>query len=447
MAVVSRAGRFIAAVAIAAAAAVSFAAPLTPTAAVPDLARPQCTVRDDGDTNYASGWSFRNLTYSVNLASLPAYIGPADMLMLVHRAFDLWRQQVQLEFWYVANGAGRRNRANIVISFERGDHGDSSPFTGTSQLGHGFFPETGLVHLNYDTPWFVFDSHNPPDRYPGSDRVHLYHTIVHEIGHALGLTHARSTTAVMGVFYPGFIFDIRLEPEDVNGIRQLYSARENPPRHQYNTVVPDEQAYNGLMRTRRRKLRSKALCSLGRADALLTIGTDRNRAYAFVGPLCYLVERNRGLVNKQWPRKTASLWPGAPAQIDAAFYHPGSARTYFFSRGYVWRYSNFTLDANYPYRMGQRFPTVPENPTAVSVSPFNENRIWFFGGGNGIWEYDPRRTALQRIGLPLAGSIWTALPMPRNEMLVFIDRWYYVLEPEAVAAGPLSVADHWFGCA
>ena len=56
------------------------------------------------------------------------------------RAFDLWEQNSGLTFREV----GRNQRADIDISFARGEHGDGYAFDGQGNvLAHAFFPEFG----------------------------------------------------------------------------------------------------------------------------------------------------------------------------------------------------------------------------------------------------------------------------------------------------------------
>ena len=47
------------------------------------------------------------------------------------------------------------------------------------------------------------------------------------------------------------------------------------------------------------------------------------------GNLVYQIEANVGLVDG-YPKSISEVFPGLPNDIDAGFYYPGNARTYFF---------------------------------------------------------------------------------------------------------------------
>ena len=47
------------------------------------------------------------------------------------------------------------------------------------------------------------------------------------------------------------------------------------------------------------------------------------------GNLVYQIEANVGLVDG-YPKSISEVFPGLPIDIDAGFYYPGNARTYFF---------------------------------------------------------------------------------------------------------------------
>lgn len=48
---------------------------------------------------------------------------------------------------------------------------------------------------------------------------------VHEIGHTLGLEHSENNTAIMFPTYTGYVGDILLSKDDINGIQWLYTKK------------------------------------------------------------------------------------------------------------------------------------------------------------------------------------------------------------------------------
>lgn len=57
----------------------------------------------------------------------------------------------------------------------------------------------------------------------GSDtKIDLNWLSLHELGHSLGLDHSYHADSVMFPFYLGYIKDLTLNQDDIEGIQQLY---------------------------------------------------------------------------------------------------------------------------------------------------------------------------------------------------------------------------------
>ena len=109
--------------------------------------------------------------------------------------------------------------ADIDVGWFRGQHGDGNPFDGPGEiLAHAFFPLpwlgslAGDVHLDDDETWVV----NPPTL---PWQIHLTTSVMHEMGHALGLDHSNDPSSLMWAEYAG----VRgLGADDIAGIQALY---------------------------------------------------------------------------------------------------------------------------------------------------------------------------------------------------------------------------------
>lgn len=186
---------------------------------------PRCGVsdilNDDSQSkqvaNYVNlKWSHRNITWYF-VKDKKDYYFVTEVRRYLREAFKIWSMDSGLKFIEIND----RSNADIVISFEVGDHGDNNPFhKGTDQLGHAFYPGTGRggdIHFNGDLDWYfnIYDT--------SSHNVHFFTVALHEIGHSIGLIHTDNTEDVM---YPLYSILQKLSENDIKNVRQLYMFPE-----------------------------------------------------------------------------------------------------------------------------------------------------------------------------------------------------------------------------
>ncbi|CAL44614.1 44.5 kDa Metalloprotease/Matrixin [Spodoptera frugiperda ascovirus 1a] len=141
-------------------------------------------------------------------------------------AFDVWSMT-----GLVFKPTSRCDRAHIRISFKRRYHGDSDFDGEGGLLAHAFLPNQGAlsgdIHMDNDET-FAF-SFNDADYEGDNAPTSYFWTVLHEIGHTLGLQHSSSKQAIMYGFYVKRSFNngaVTLSTDDMNGINELYHSNE-----------------------------------------------------------------------------------------------------------------------------------------------------------------------------------------------------------------------------
>ena len=108
-------------------------------------------------------------------------------------AFKAWETISRFKFNYLRNNSN----ADITIEFLNSQHNKFDIDVNFSDdiLGHAFFPESGRIHMN-DEKKFSLST----DYRDGS--INLFYSIIHEIGHSLGLKHVSNIDSIM---FPAYI--------------------------------------------------------------------------------------------------------------------------------------------------------------------------------------------------------------------------------------------------
>ncbi|XP_056417534.1 matrix metalloproteinase-20 isoform X2 [Hyla sarda] len=368
------------------------------------MKKPRCGMPDVAYYHVFPGepkWKKTTLTYRIE-----KYTNTMSKLD-VDRAIDMglkaWSDAAPLSFVKTNQG-----EADIMISFESGDHGDSYPFDGPrGTLAHAFAPGEGLggdTHFDNAERWTT-----------GTNGFNLFTVAAHEFGHALGLGHSNDPSALM---YPTYKYQhpygFRLPKDDVKGIQSLYGTKGTGQKH---SVVPDSPSPdhchpnlsfdavtaigNELLffkdrsfwrrQTQLAAIRPNSIAAsfpqlMSNVDAAYEIA-ERGTAYFFKGPHYWAT---RGLQIQGPPRLIYDFgFPGTVQKIDAAVHLKNSRKTLFFVGEDFYSYdeAQLLMDRGYPKSIDDEFSGVEGNvDAAVEVNGY----IYFFSGPM-AYKYDQEK--------------------------------------------------------
>lgn len=131
----------------------------------------------------------------------------SGILSSIKTAFQTWASYIPITFKEVAM-SGLTTVANIVIQAL-----DSTAFKtkfGTNYVAYAYYPSNGDVYFNLGYNFSLG---------LGGGGTSFLSTLIHELGHSLGLTHATSSTSIM---YPYITGKTALSTNDVGNIQKVY---------------------------------------------------------------------------------------------------------------------------------------------------------------------------------------------------------------------------------
>ena len=152
-------------------------------------------------------WKKKKLTFRLRNYPTNSRLAKEEVDAEVEKAFAMWQEKSPLRFTKKQFG-----KVDIEISFEKKYHGENDYFD-KGELAHAFLPQDGGdIHIADSEFW-------TKDEYNGKN---LLWTVVHELGHSLGLKHSEASGAVMGPFYLGWDPFLALSQDDIEKILSRY---------------------------------------------------------------------------------------------------------------------------------------------------------------------------------------------------------------------------------
>ncbi|XP_023326173.1 matrix metalloproteinase-24 [Eurytemora carolleeae] len=338
-----------------------------------------------------SKWRVNDLTYRISQYPSTNRLSKQEIDLQFKQAFQLWEDVTSLRFQLRDS-----DPVHIDIKFVKGEHGDGDPFDGPGgTLAHAYFPQYGGdMHVD-DTEYWTIDS------FKGTN---LLQTVVHELGHSLGLSHSDVRDSIMAPFYTGWTPNLKLSKDDIQAIQALYGPNVNEakptPPPTTKPPVPIQPGGSGQPEPGSGGSGDTSLCEDASIDTIFK--TKDGSSYVFKGQNYWKLTDTS--VADGYPRLISQDWAGLPDNLDAAFTWDSGA-TYFFKGGEYWKFENMVPSSNYPKPLSKGFPDIPSDIDAAFVWGGN-GKIYFFKDNN-YWKFDPDRTPHVQSGkYPRSLSLW-----------------------------------------
>merc|ERR1719477_69696 len=278
------------------------------------MGTPRCGVRDiigHGATArrkkryvlQGSRWQVKHLTYRINKYPSTFRLSKKDVDQTVMKAFAMWQEATGLTFEKKDSGS-----VHIEIRFEKYEHGDGDAFDGPGgTLAHAYFPQYGgdvhvggtLAHAYF--PQYGGDVHVDDTEFWTIDSfkgTNILQTMVHEIGHSLGLSHSDVRAAIMAPFYKGWDPNMKLDKDDIKGIQALYGEKQEKstsprPEDPSSTTIPSGFDFpEDDEETTTKSSNEASLCSNTYLDTIFR--TDSGHAYVFQGEEYWKLSKESG---------------------------------------------------------------------------------------------------------------------------------------------------------
>ncbi|XP_034839979.1 matrix metalloproteinase-25-like [Maniola hyperantus] len=390
------------------------------------------------------GWGKKAITYRVinGTGTLPK----SRVETLMSTGLEVWAPHGGLSFRRVDQG-----KADIQVSFASKDHGDGFPFDGPGHVvAHAFPPPHGAMHFDDDELWG--DGAADDD----DDVTDFFAVAVHEIGHALGLSHSNVKASVM---YPYYQVPVeKLHEDDIMGMQELYLKEDvHSPAASSEDRTESIESGRSSLAPRFTKAESEEDDENDVPDLCYTnydtIQVIQGRIYVFEEEWVWVLSERKQIV-EGYPKRFHDVFIGLPKYINVirTIYEKQNGHIVVFSGRSYWEFSaRFRL-----VKRGRiteyKIPQVPEL-TTVFISNYN-NKTYLIEYER-YWRFDEATRTMDR-GYPKEMSAWRNVPYPVDAAIIWKEDTYFFRGPRfwrfdnvqirAHQYYPLPTAQIWFPC-
>ncbi|XP_041662188.1 matrix metalloproteinase-20 [Cheilinus undulatus] len=381
------------------------------------MKEPRCGVSDVENFSFYPGrpkWKNHTITYRIE--KYTSDMKREDVEKSFSSALKMWSDEAPLRFIRVHHG-----KADIVLSFARGFHGDFFPFDGPrGVLAHAFQPGEGMggdVHFDEDETWTV-----------GKKGYSLFAVAAHELGHSLGLTHSRDPSAIM---YPNYRSksntQYSLSKDDVLGIQTLYGK---PTRKEETSSAPKK-------------------CDPGFSfDAAIMISDE---IVFFKNRYMWMRTTKSTYWNRLRESPSSVYLPSISSHVDAAYDIPAKGVAYIFTGPKYWVVQQLKMKSQAGSIQEYGFSSrVQQVDAAVHIA---ENGKTVFFIGEVYYRFDERRRMMDP-GFPrLIRTDWPGLPKRidaafklQGSIFIFSGTKSYQYDFRKKQVVNVISANSWLGC-
>ncbi|XP_072547229.1 matrix metalloproteinase-20 [Salminus brasiliensis] len=325
------------------------------------MKKARCGVPDvENFSLYPGQPKWKNHTITYRIAKYTTDLKKEEVETAFHLAFKLWSDVVPLKFVRV-----NHDKADIVITFTRKDHGDFFAFDGpTGVLAHAFEPGEGMggdVHFDDDELWTVGRKK--------SVGYNLFTVAAHELGHSLGLSHSKDPSALM---YPKYKYlnaaTYKLPEDDTLGIQTLYGKRYRNDQNE-DKLLASKKCHSSIS-----------------FDAVAVVGDE---ILFFKNSYVWLRTMWRSYWNRLREGPISKFLPSIISPVDAAYHLPVKGVTYIFTGPKYWMVQQLGAKSYYGSIYEYGFPArVRRINAAVHIGKYGKT---YFFTGDMYYRYDEYR--------------------------------------------------------